>query len=366
MALKFHFIDALCVCEGQRSLAFFFALAASACAQAQVQFWAANDQHSSAGAMAARQWADEGLMQPSRTEWAFAKSQLGAVKSSGALSWGATLARANYLRTNRNALTLAAQNELKSGVDLSPQGHFELEATSQTLTSTVLSMAWTQALNDAVSLTLRPHVHWVHDYQRSEGRLALRTTETQSRLQGNLFRVGTRHYGFLVDDRDHVGWGWGVDMRLHWAHELGAVQLDADNLMNQLRFSSFRFSNRQYDVNSSNGKDVVVSDIPSLQGTYGLSRGHEKLPVFWRLNFQPEFAQGLSMGWVGLGSDARWTLGMGRQWGQHGGWLRTVEAKNWSVGWDVSMGDGWSVGMGITGTRLDNPALTSLQVKGVW
>ena len=366
MVQKFLCIDALCAFKGQRSLAFFFTLTVCLQAQAQVFWLATTEQHASAGAMAARQWLHEGLAQPSSTEWAYVKNQIDAVKPVGALTWGLALRRSTALSTNRNALSLAAQNEIKRRVDLSPQGQFALVASSQALTSTVVSMAWTQTWNNAVSLSVKPHLHWILDYQRSEGQLSLNTSGTQSRLQGTLSRVGTRHYGFLVNDRDPVGWGWGLDMRLHWAHAWGRVGLDSDNLLNQLRFSSYRFSSRQYDVNSTNGKDVVVSDVPSLQGTYGLSRGGEQLPVFWRLKFQPEMAKGLDFGWVGLGADARWTVGIGHQWGQHGLWLRTVEGQNWSAGWDASMGPNWSAGVGFTGTQLNNAALTRLQIKGVW
>lgn len=224
----------------------------------------------------------------------------------------------------------------------------------------------TQNWNNAVSLTLTPHLHWILDYQRSEGRLSLTTSGTHSRLQGNLSRAGTRDYGFLVDDRADVGWGWGMDMRLNWAHAWGRVELDSDNLLNQLRFSSYRFSNRRYDVNATNGKDVVVSDVPSLQGIYGLSRGREQLPVFWRLRFQPEMVKNLDFGWVGLGSDARWAVGIGHQFGRHRWWLRTVEGQNWSAGWDAFVGSNWSASMGFMGTRLNDTGLTHLQIKGVW
>jgi len=366
MALKFRSTEAVRAGKGQRKLAFFFALMSGVGAHAQVTGWVSSEQYASARVMTADHWVDEGLSTVSRTEWAHVKSQLGVSRSSGALTWGLALTRAHYLSANRNALTLAAQNERNSRVDLSPQGAFTLAASSRVLTSTVMSVAWHGDVADGVTLALTPHVHWIHDYQRSDGLVWLNTSATQSRLQGRLSRVGTRDYGYLVDNQDPAGWGWGLDMRLRWTPGWGAVQVEADNALSRLNFSSYRFSNRQYDVNSSNGRDVVVSDIPSVQGRYGLTEGYEKLPVFWRASFSPEAVQGLDVGWLGLGSDARWTVGMRQRWGAHTAVLRTVEAQNWELGWHADWGARWSTGLAVSGTRLNGVALTRLQIQGVW
>jgi len=274
--------------------------------------------------------------------------------------------RSGYLSSNRNALALAAQDERNDIVDLSPQGAFALFATSHALTSTVMSLGWRHDFNDAITLNLRPHVHWIHDYQRSEGQLSLKTSGTQSRLQGSLSRVGTRNYGFLVDDRANKGWGWGLDLQIRWDSAWGVAQLNAENLLGQLRFSNVHYSNRQYDVNATDGQNLVVSDVPSLQGTYGFGGRNEKLPVAWRLGFQPTHLKGWDIGLSAMDADARWTLGYSRAWDIHRWWFRTVEAQNFGIGWQTQIGPKWSFGVGATATRTNNPTMSSLYLQGRW
>jgi hypothetical protein len=270
------------------------------------------------------------------------------------------------LSANRNALSLAAQDEARDRVDLSPQGQFGLSASVQTLESTIFSIGFKQALTANIDWRMTPHVHLIHDYQRSVGNLSLQTTGTQSRLEGQLQRVGTRHYGFLVNDQANAGWGWGVNMGLDLRSDWGHGRLDVNNLMSQLRFSNIHFSNRQYQVNSTNGKDVVLSDIPSLQGNYGLTQSQERLPVVWQARFSPVMASKMQMGITAMGSDARWLLAYGHSMGQHRLWAQTVEAQNWSLGWETQAFNKWTLGVGVTATRLNDAAFTRLLVRRVW
>lgn len=366
MAKKFLSIDVIASQKGQRQLAFFLAITVHAAAQANLSFFAGSEQHASAGVLSSKQWINQGLNQRSATEWVHLKSQLGMTKEIGSFSWGVALNRSGYLSSNRNALALAAQDERNNSVDLSPQGAFSLFATSHALKSTVMSVLWRHPFNDAVAVELSPHVLWIEDYQRSEGQLSLVTEGTQSRLRGTLSRVGTRDYGFLVDDRANKGWGWGLDVKVRWASAWGLTQLTADNILGQLRFSNVHFSNRQYDVNTTDGENLVVSDVPSLQGQYGMGKRTEKLPVAWQLNFQPAHWSGWDVGVSAMDTDMRWTLGYSRAIHEQRWWLRTVEVSNWGLGWETRMGPQWSVGLGVTATRLNNPTMTSLHVRGRW
>jgi hypothetical protein len=366
MALKSRSIDGMAAKKGRLRLAFFFAVVSASSARAELEWSASHQQQASAGVLSAQQWIDGRLGQSSPFEWVHAKSQIGVVKHWADWSLGMARSRAGYMSANRNALLLSAQDELNDRVDLSTQGQFALGATVHTLESTIFSARLNHAFSDGVALTLVPHLHVIHDYQRSEGHLSLQTVGTQSRLQGSVRRVGTRNYGFLVDDKANAGWGWGMDAGLRVRSDWGETQLEASNLLSQLRFSSVHFSNRQYDVNTSNGSDLVLSETPSVQGIYGHTKTSEKLPIAWQVRFVPVMATNASLGLTAMGSDVRWFAAYGQKIKRYRWWMQTVETKNWSLGGDVQISDGWSLGAGVTATRLNNPAFTSFHLKAIW
>ncbi len=366
MAKKCQSIDHFIAKKGRLWLTFFFAVTLVTSAYAEVEFLAAHEQHASAGVLSAKQWLHSGLLPSSRDEWVHVKSQVGVLNHGERWRLGLIRTRAGYLSANRNALLLSAQNELLKRVDLSAQGTFKLVATVHALDSTVLSASWSHAIAESVKLTIDPHLHLIHDYQKSEGDLSLQTQGHTSRLTGTLSRVGTRDYGFLMDDRANSGWGWGMDLTVESRHDWGDARLDFSNLLNRLQFSNIHFSRRQYDVNTSNGRDVVVSEIPSLRGTYGVTQKNEKLPVFWRLQVQPYGVKHASFGLVGLDEDVRWTATYTVPYQRHSFWFQTVQAQNWSLGFENRLTDKWTVGAGVTGARWGDPAFSRLYLRGIW
>jgi hypothetical protein len=366
MALKSRSIDPMPAQKGRLWLTFFFAVVSASSARAEIEWLASHQQHASAGVLSAKQWIDGRLGMSSPFEWVHAKSQIGVVKHGADWSLGLVRSHAGYMSSNRNALLLSAQDDLNDRVDLSSQGKFALGATVHTLASTIFSARLKHAFSDDVVLTLTPHLHVIHDYQRSTGDLSLQSVGAQSRLQGSVRRVGTRNYGFLLDDKANAGWGWGMDAGLRVRSAWGETLLDASNLLSQLRFSTVHFSNRQYDVNTSNGSDLVLSEIPSVRGVYGLTKTSGKLPVAWQVRFVPAMASNASLGLTAMGSDVRWFAAYGQKIKQYRWWMQTVETKNWSFGGDVQIADGWSLGAGVTATRLNNPAFTSFHLKAIW
>lgn len=366
MALKSRFIDGVTAWKGRLWLTFFFAAVSASSARAELEWTASHQQQASAGVLSAQQWIDGRLGISSPFEWVYVKNQIGVVKHWTDWSLGVAQSRLGYMSANRNALLLSAQDELTDKVDLSTPGQFALGATVHALESTIFSARLKHAFSDDVALTLAPHVHVIHDYQRSDGHLSLQTVGTQSRLLGSLRRVGTRNYGFLIEDKANSGWGLGLDASLLMRSAWGKTQIDASNLFSRLRFSNIHFSNRQYDVNTSNGTDLVLSEIPSVQGFYGQTKTTERLPIAWQARFEPVMASNTSFGFTALGSDVRWFAAYGQQIKQYRWWMQTVEAKNWSVGADVQISDRWSLGAGVTVTRLNHPAFSSFHLKAIW
>ena len=366
MVQKFPCIDSMFAKKGRLRLTFFFAWLTAFSALAENQVFVQHDQQASSGVLSAKQWLDEGLRPKTKAEWIHSINQVGFEFQLGSMTGGIAQTRSGYLSANRNALSLAAQDEERGRFDLSPQGQFALSATVQTLESTIFSIGFKQALTSNIDWSLTPHVHFIHDYQRSDGNLTLQTPGSQSRLDGHLQRVGTRNYGFLMNDQADAGWGWGVNMGLGLQSEWGHGRLNVSNLLGQLRFSSIHFSNRQFLVNSANGKDVVLSDIPSLQGNYGLTKSRERLPVVWQARFSPVVAPNMELGITAMGSDKRWFLGYGRSVGQHRFWTQTVEAQNWSLGWETWLYEKWTLGATVTATRLNDAAFTRILVRRIW
>lgn len=366
MAKKCRSINRHTAKKGRLWLTFFFAVALATSAHAEVEFLVKHEQHASAGVLSAKQWLHGNLTQSSRDEWVHAKSQVGMFKHVEWWRLGVVRTRAGYLSANRNALLLSAQDELLDRVNLSAQGTFQLAATVHALDSTVLSASWSHTLAEGFKLTIEPHVHLIHDYQKSEADLSLQTQGSASRLKGSLNRVGTRDYGFLVDDRANSGWGWGMDLALESRRDWGDARLDVSNLLSRLQFSSIHFSRRQYDVNTSNGQDVVVSEIPSLQGTYGVTQRNETLPVFWRLSLQPSGLKNTTFGLTGLDADVRWTAAYQLRYRRHSFLFQTVQAQNWRVGFEGRLTDHWTMGAALTATRRGDPVVSGFYVRGVW
>lgn len=366
MALKSQFIDGVTQIKGQLWLTFFFTVSCYGHANAELVLSASQQQHASAGVLSAQQWIKGLLSQHSPYEWIHFRSQAGVVKHWPDWGLGVARSRVGYLHANSNAMVLSAQDALNDRVDLSNQGVFALMAKGQTLESTIFSVEWKRALTNAFELTLVPHLHSIHDYQRSEGQLTLQTVGTQSRLQGNLSRVGTRNYGFLVNDRDNAGWGWGLDIGLKWNSAWGEAHVHSSNALSKLHFSNIHFSDRQYDVNTHNGQDLILSAIPSVQGVYGLLRTTENLPATWQIRFVPRRAQHISIGLTGMESDARWFATYGQRFLQYRWWVKTVEAKNWSAVGEWQISDRWSLSAGLTATRVDNPVISSFKLSATW
>jgi hypothetical protein len=270
------------------------------------------------------------------------------------------------MRANANALLVAAQDKTNQEVDLSTEGKFELKAEVWTLEATVFSALHRWKFANEFSLSIEPHIYQIHDFQHTRGNLLLSNSDGSSQLVGQVMKIGTRHYGFLPEDRRDEGRGAGMHIRGSWLGPRGGWDVSIQNLWSQLRFGTVHRQNRQYNV-AAQGNKLKISEYPSITGEYGIISAKEKLPMHWQVSLAPNMLAGTRLGLLGFGNEVRWTalysipvLGSSIS-------IRTVQARNWTVGYTRSIGADWKFAMGISAdAKLNGSALSTLSLIKSW
>lgn len=339
--------------KGQRLLAFFlgsstFAGLMALPPAAAHEISAVVNHKSSAGLFYEEQWRNKGM----RTQHRNVVSSLDAsVGATAQMDWGdLRIAKQykGYYQGASNVLFLAAMSEQSNKFQV-PQhdGYYSLNADLHVLDATQVSFAKHMQWG-LHSFTLRPHVMSIHEYQAFKTRGGLQVQGSDARIQGGVFeRVGTRDYGFLVNDKKDSGWGWGVDVEGHLQHGPWQLHMQLNNLLSQLRFSTVHYSRDVYNINAVNG-EIQISGNSSMTGTYGHKRSTERLPVQTWSALSHQSWKWLQGGLYSVGADAAPWLGV--QWEQ-GAWsaqATTIQGRNLSVAaaWQSPMGV--SMGAGVT------------------
>lgn len=282
--------------------------------------------------------------------------------------WQWQMARTNqgYLRANPNALLLAAQDEANSEVDLSTPGKFELRAEVWTLKATTFSAVYNLQLTDGLAVELEPHVHLIHDFQHTKGELLLLNTGGSSQLVGQIAKTGTRRYGFLPEEQRDEGIGAGLHLRSSWRNSWGLWGASIRNLWSQLRFDVVHQQNREYNV-IAQGNKLKIADYPSVTGHYGVVRTRENLPMHWQVFLSPAQLVGASFGLLGFGNEVRWTALYSLPAGGGQIWTKTVQARNWTLGYSKPIGSDWKFALGVSAdARLNGPALSTMSLTKTW
>ena len=260
---------------------------------------------SSQGLLERRHWEREALQADAPRVAAAQRAFLTAGAELGA--WPVFIAYGSkaYFEGSANVLALTAAAQSSGQVQLPLQGHYSLQGRFSALRSTDIGVARTFSWSGQAALTVRPYVSLVENYQRIEGSGAVEASGGNATVKATVQRVGTRDYGFLVQDRPDSGWGVGLDLGLSLAQGPWALRLDVDNLLSRLQFATVHYSRRQYDVQASQGV-LVLKDAGqfSMTGQYGFEHKDERLPVQTRWALSHAGWPGWSAGLFSVGQQA--------------------------------------------------------------
>lgn len=366
MAKKFLFSDlSLCLQKGQSLLAL-FAACFSLQATGQTSVFTDAQTVSSAGQLRASHWLSKSLQSSSQSHWMLYRFDIGLTHAKTDWEFELAKTRQGYFFGNTNALFLAAQDNADKDIDLTTLGRFAIRAETWSLEAHRLAATYKWKLSPQLTFRIEPHLLLIQDYQHARGELSLLNESNTNQLQGQLNRVGTRQYGYLIQDQPDAGWGMGLHFNGSYESSLGQLDWRIQNLYSQLKFSTLHYSNRQYLVQTQAGQ-INVSNIPSLTGTYGLGPRRESLPMAWQMLLTPGLLPDIRLGVVGMERQARLLLRYERGLNTGRWWLQTIQAENWSAGLTWSVLSQLELGMAISTTdRLRSPMLTSIQGRISW
>ena len=322
------------------------------------------EHQSSHGLMTTRHWKGEVLEQAAPQVISAYRATVSASHEMADLIWFAEHSAKAYFSGSSNVLALAASVEDAGEVQLPIDGRYKLDGKFSALRSTDIGILKKITWSDQVTLTLRPYLSLIDHYERIEGSGEINAQARDATVKGSVSRVGTRDYGYLVQDRPDSGWGLGLDLGLSLRHGPWSLQVDVENLLSHLQFSSMHYSQRQYDVAARDGQ-LVIKGLGefSMTGQYGVGKREERLPVhtLWTLT------QAEQHGWRGglFTVDERispW-LGYRIESGRMAYDVQTMALHNLSLGAFWSPSPALRLGAGLTFAQQNAPALGQLTLR---
>lgn len=322
------------------------------------------EHQSSHGLMTVRQWKGEALEQVSPHVISAYRARVSASHEASDQTWFAEYSNKAYFNGYSNVLALAASVEDSGKYQLPASGRYHLDGKFSALRSTDIGILKRATWSDQAVLTVRPYLSLVDHYERIEGSGEIDTQARDATVKGSVSRVGTRDYGYLVQDRPDSGWGLGLDLGLSLRQGPWLLQVDAENLLSRLQFSSLHYSQRQYDVAARDGQLVIkgVGEF-SMMGHYGVGKRQARLPVhtFWTLTHAEQ------RGWRGglFSVDERispW-LGYRIESGRTSYEIQTMALNNLSLGALWSSSPAVQLGAGLTFAQKTTPALGQLTLR---
>lgn len=186
-----------------------------------------------------------------------------------------------YYKGSENVLYAAAVSEQSSKISIpKSNGVYSLDAEQYQLESQQIAFIKNFKINENLSLKLKPHFFSIESYQHNETNGDLSVNGKNAKAAGTFKRIGTRRYGYLVNEAEDKGWGWGLDVggaakRGNWH-----MDFELNNLLSQLRFSTIHYSNRVYNIDAVNGAiQIKRHGNFSMTGDYGHHKTTEKLPL---------------------------------------------------------------------------------------
>ena len=322
------------------------------------------EHQSSQGLMTTSQWKGKALEPAAPQVISAYRATVSASHEMADLTWFAEHSAKAYFNGSSNVLALAASVEDSGQFQLPASGRYKLDGKFSALRSTDIGILKKISWSDQVTLTLRPYLSLIEHYERIEGSGVIDAQAGDATVNGRVSRVGTRDYGYLVQDRPDSGWGLGLDLGLSLRQGPWSLQVNAENLLHRLRFSSVHYSQRQYDVVARQGQ-LVLKDMGefSMTGQYGIDKRQERLPVhtFWTLTNADQH------GWRGglFSVDERispW-LGYRIESGRMSYEVQTMALNNLTLGALWSPSPAVQLGAGLTFAQHNTPALGQLTLR---
>lgn len=284
--------------------------------------------------------------------------------------WGGSIAREHqaYARANGAALQIAARDKLGQKLNFIHSGDLHLTAEVWRLHASTLSATYAWKPSQTLAIEFEPFLQTIHNFEYASGNILISSTDSYSKLSGSLIKVGSRSYGFLTNDNEQTekGWGSGLNLRARWESDVGKIELAILNAWNRQKFGAIHFLERYYDITATDER-INIREFPSISGQYGSAQLHTQLPIFWQSIFTPVTYPNLSFGYIGLGHQSAWTARNSLHWGEQKIWLQTIQGRNWTAGYGVSLGPGWNGAFTVsTDAKGNAPLLSSLLVRKNW
>ena len=322
------------------------------------------EHQSSHGLMTTGQWQGEALEQSAPHVISAYRASVSASHDMADLTWFAAHSAKAYFSGRSNVLALAASVEDAGEFQLPASGRYKLDGKFSALRSTDIGIVKNLDWSDQISFRLRPYVSFIEHYERIEGTGAIDAQAGDATVKGRVSRVGTRDYGYLTQDRPDSGWGLGLDLGLSLRQGPWFLQVDAENLLSRLQFSSVHYSQRQYDVLARDGQLLIkgMGEF-SMAGQYGIGQRQERLPVhtFWTLTNSEQ--RGWRGGLFTLDERVSPWLGYRLESGHVAYEVQTMACNNLTLGALWSPSPALQLGAGMTLVQQKTPALGQLTLR---
>ena len=366
MAKNTRSTDRVCEMKGQRLLAFFLLLTAMPAAMAH-EFSASMDHKSSSGLAYKEHWLDKSLSPDAKTVAASLHASAGATAEVGGLELEVAAKYKGYYVGSENVLHLAALAKDSNKFSIPQSGIYSLNGSLQMLQSRQVTLGKKMQWGDNLQLHLKPHVFTIEDYQSAKSRGTLSVTGQDANVQGTLNRVGTRRFGFLVNEKEDHGWGWGLDVAGAYTRGPWRVDFSANNLLSQLRFSSVHYSDRLYNVKAVNGEiEIKRHNSFSMTGEYGHRKSNERLPVQTQIALSNSNWSQWQLGLYSVSDRVTPWLAYQYSYGPLYARATTMQFQNLSLDVSWLSANGSGIGLGVTFAGNGKPRLGQLLAKVVW
>ena len=281
-------------------LAFLWALCWPHWAHAQLSVWGQAQQHAGRGLLSPQHWPRQNLNTPSDTTWNYAFTQAGVGYSHGDWSGAAYHSREWYYTGNQHVLSLLSEYETQRAINTQALNDLSAQGQLYRLESSHLSIRKRWSWPETGFIELQPHIFQIHHYEHTQLNLTLKQSASlQKNLNGSVQKVGTKVYGFDLNNRPDAGTGWGLNVQAALSNPWGTTSLSAKNLAGQLNFSNVHFSNRNSELVTFSDQ-LTPQETPAMFGRYGQFAKKEKLPTFWQIHQSWDKVPGLSTGWLSL------------------------------------------------------------------